>query len=306
MFLWKRFYVMDQASGDGAAGGGAAGAGAADGGSAGAGASAGAAGAGGDGAGAAAGQGPGAGASVLESGANGTPTEFIPEKYRVNKDDGTFDLEASSRKLAEAYTNAEKRIGSGDIPPKTADEYSVAVPDAFKESFDPKTDEGFKAFAGKMHGLGLTQKQLDGVMESYFEMAPKLVVGAAALDGASAKAQLEKVWAPQGGFDHQVRNAYQGAAAIAAKAGISIDDIMAPQGLGNNVQFLRMMAAIAPEFAEDTSTGGLTIGSATSEEQINELMMGEAYKNTRHPDHDKVSKQVKAFFDRKYGTAAVG
>ncbi|WP_407059333.1 hypothetical protein ACKZDW_04240 (plasmid) [Ralstonia syzygii subsp. celebesensis] len=306
MFLWKRFYVMDQAGGDGATGGGAAGAGAADGGSAGAGASAGAAGAGGDGAGASAGQGAGAGASVLESGANGTPTEFIPEKYRVNKDDGTFDLEASSRKLAEAYTNAEKRIGSGDIPPKTADEYNVAVPDAFKESFDPKTDEGFKAFAGKMHGLGLTQKQLDGVMESYFEMAPKLVVGAAALDGAAAKTQLEQVWASQGGFDHQVRNAFQGASAIAAKAGIPIDEIMAPQGLGNNVQFLRMMAAIAPEFSEDKSAGGTSMGGVSTEEQINELMMGEAYKNPRHPDNAKVSERVRLFFEKKYGTAAVG
>lgn len=76
------------------------------------------------------------------------------------KEDNTLDLEASSRKLADAYTAAEKRIGSGDIPPKSAEEYTVTVPDAFKESFDPKADEGFKAFSGKMHALGLTQKQM--------------------------------------------------------------------------------------------------------------------------------------------------
>ena len=222
------------------------------------------------------------------------------------KDDGSMDLDASSRKLAEAYANAEKRIGSGDIPPKSADEYSVTVPDALKDAFDPATDEGFKAFAGEMHELGLTQKQLDGVMKHYFDLAPKLVAGATALDATAAKTQLEQVWASQGGFDHQVRNAYQGASVLAQKAGLSIDEIMAPTGLGNNVQFLRLMAAIAPEFAEDKSAGGTSFGSATSEDQIFDLMRGEAYQNPRHADHDKVSKQVKAFFERKHGTAAAG
>src|SRR6478736_10297497 len=42
-----------------------------------------------------------------------TPTEFIPEKYRVTKDDGTLDIEASARKLAEAHGSLEKRLGSG-------------------------------------------------------------------------------------------------------------------------------------------------------------------------------------------------
>lgn len=253
---------------------------------------------------------PGAGAggdpaSLLAGGAAGAQTtDFMPEKYRVMKDDGTLDLEGSSRKLAEAYANAEKRIGGGDIPPKSADEYNVTVPDALKEAFDPKTDEGFKAFAGQMHELGLTQKQMDGVMAQYFELAPKLVAGASVLDATAAKTQLEQVWASQGGFDHQVRNAYQGAAVLAQKAGIDIDAIMAPTGLGNNVQFLRLMAAIAPEFAEDKSPGGQSMGGATTEDKVNEMMLSDAYKNPKHPEHEKVSATVRGFFERKYGKAA--
>ena len=291
--MWKRrFYPLMDAAGEGGDPGGGAGG---DGGAAGAGAGA------GEG-GAAAGGDP---ASLLAGGAAGAPTtDFIPEKYRVNKEDGALDLEASSRKLAEAYSAAEKRIGGGDIPPKTADEYTVTVPDALKEAFDPATDEGFKAFAGEMHALGLTQKQLDGVMKHYFDLAPKLVAGASMLDATSAKTQLKQVWASQGGFDHQVRNAYQGAAVLAQKAGLSIDDIMAPTGLGNNVQFLRLMAAIAPEFAEDKSHGGTSMGGATTEDKVNEMMMSDAYKNPKHPDHEKVSATVRSFFERKYGTAA--
>ena len=287
--MWKRrFYPLMDAAGEGGDPGAGAGG---DGGAAG----------GDPAAGAAAGGDP---ASLLAGGAAAAPADFMPEKYRVMKDDGSMDLDASSRKLAEAYANAEKRIGSGDIPPKSADEYSVTVPDALKDAFDPATDEGFKAFAGEMHELGLTQKQLDGVMKHYFDLAPKLVAGASMLDATSAKTQLEQVWASQGGFDHQVRNAYQGAAALAQKAGIAIGDIMAPTGLGNNVQFLRLMAAIAPEFAEDKSPGGTSMGGATTEDKVIEMMMSDAYKNPKHPEHEKVSATVRSFFERKYGTAA--
>ncbi|WP_342051990.1 MULTISPECIES: hypothetical protein [unclassified Cupriavidus] len=243
--------------------------------------------------------------SLLAGGAGGQTAEFIPEKYRVMKEDNTLDLEASSRKLADAYTAAEKRIGGGDIPPKSAEEYTVTVPDAFKDAFDPKADEGFKAFSGKMHALGLTQKQMDGVMEQYFTMAPQLVAGAAILDAGTVKADLTQEWAAKGGFDHQIRLSFQGAAALAQKAGMNIDEIMQPSRLGNNKDFLKLMAAIGPEFAEDTSAGGESMGGASTEAQINELMLGEAYKNPRHPDHEKVSKIVSAWFVKKHGTQAV-
>lgn len=288
---------MDQAGDAGASAGTGGGAGNAGAGAAGGAAAAGAAGA----------DGAGAGSSVLAGGAAAGSTQqtndFIPEKYRVTKEDGAFDLEASSRKLAEAYGHAEKRIGSGDVPPKTAEEYAVTVPDAFKEAFDPKTDEGFKAFAGKMHSLHLTQAQLDGVMESYFELAPKLVGGAQVLDANAVTEDLKKTWMTKAEFDRNITNSYSGAAAIAQKAGLSIDDVMDPiKGLGNNAMFIKLMAAIGPEFAEDASPGG---GEQFTQEDINTVMMSDAYRNPKHPDHAKISAQVKAYFERKHGTEAV-
>lgn len=290
MNRYIRFFLMDAAGEGGDPGAGAGGEGGAAGAAAGAGESGGAAG--------------GDPASLLAGGAAAAPNEFIPEKLRVMKDDGSLDIDASARKMADAYGALEKRVGGGDIPPKTADEYTVTVPDAMKEAFDPKTDEGFKAFAGKMHELGLTQKQLDGVMEQYFDLAPKLVAGATMLDTDAAKTQLEQVWASQGGFDHQVRNAFQGASILAQKAGIPVEEIMAPNGLGNNVHFLRLAAAIAPEFAEDKSPGGQSMGGATTEDKVNEMMLSDAYKNPKHPEHEKVSATVRGFFERKYGKAA--
>ncbi|CAJ0800758.1 hypothetical protein LMG18090_04042 [Ralstonia mannitolilytica] len=227
--------------------------------------------------------------------------DFIPEKYRVSKEDGTFDIDASARKLAEAYTNAEKRIGTGDLPPKSADEYTVTVPDAMKEAFDPATDAGFKDFATKMHGLGLTQKQLDGVMESYFAMAPQLVAGAAQLDGAASTAELKKAWATDADFNRNVRNAYVGAEAIARKAGMNMDAIMGGP-LGNDPTFIKLMAAIGPEFAEDIPPGGDVL--RTSDQDIKSLMQSEAYTNPKHPDNARVSAQIADYYKRKFGTEA--
>ena len=109
----NRHVWMDQAT-DGAEGGAG---GAAD--------TGGQAGAGGTGTGSSA-LASGAGASTATAGTAGA-FDWIPEKHRVTKEDGTFDLEASARKVAEAHGHLEKRFGSGDLPPKTPEEYAPKV-----------------------------------------------------------------------------------------------------------------------------------------------------------------------------------
>lgn len=271
---------MEQAGAEGAAGGGAAG----DGGAAGA---------------------AGAPGSVLAAGAAGAAegaagTDFIPEKLRVVKEDGSLDLDASSRKLAEAYGSLEKRFGSGEAPPKDASEYKITVPDALKEAFDPVTDEGMKGFLAGAHAAGLNQAQVDFVMGKYFEMAPQLAAGAAQYDTTTATAELKKTWATDADFNRNVRNAYVGTNAAAQKAGLDVAEIMNGP-LGNNPQFLRLMAALGPEFQEDPGAGG---ASMITQDDINSLLSSEAYSNPRHPDHAKVSAKIRAYFERKHGTEA--
>lgn len=247
------------------------------------------------------------GGSVMAAGAtsdgSGTSTaDRIPEKYRVNKEDGTFDLDASALKLSEAYANAEKRIGTGDLPPKTAEEYAVTVPEAFKEVWTPEEDASFKDFRTKAFEAGMTQKQLDLVMGQYFTMAPNLVAGATMLDEGAAIADLKKTWATEADFKRNVGNSYAGAKAIGEKAGIPIDTIMDPvKGLGNNPMFIRLMAAIGPEFAEDKAPGG---GQVMTQESIDTLMRSEAYTNPKHADYAKTSEKVRKYWERKAGTEA--
>lgn len=244
-------------------------------------------------------------ASLLSSGADPAatpPADFIPEKLRVMKEDGTLDMDASSRKLAEAYGSLEKRFGSGEAPPKDASEYKITVPDALKEAFDPATDEGMKGFLTGAHAAGLNQAQVDFVMGKYFEMAPQLAAGAAQFDATTATAELKKTWATDADFNRNVRNAYVGTNAAAQKAGLDVAEIMNGP-LGNNPQFLRLMAALGPEFQEDPGAGG---ASMVTQDDINTLLASEAYTNPRHPDHAKTSLKVKQYFERKHGTEAAG
>jgi len=242
--------------------------------------------------------------SLLATGAApGEPgtTDFIPEKLRVMKDDGTLDMDASSRKLADAYGALEKKMGTpGAAPPKDASEYTITVPDALKEAFDPATDEGMKGFLGKAHAAGMTQGQIDLVMESYFDMAPRLAAGAAEFDVQTATTELKKTWATDADFKRNVKNAYTATSVAAQKAGIDVNEIMSGP-LRNSPQFLRLMAALGPEFEEDPGAGGMTM---TSQEDIKALIASDAYKDPKHIDHAKVSEKIRQYYIRKHGNEA--
>jgi len=294
--MWKRRFVLCAPEGDGSSGGGGEGQGGTSGGGEGAPAGA-------EGNGAAAG---GDAASLLAQGAQQgvAAGDFIPEKFRVNKEDGSFDLEASSRKLAESYGNLEKHRGTDEVRPATAEEYQVQVPDALKDMFDPKNDAGTKEFLAKAHEAGFTQKQIDLAMSTWFDMAPKLLQGSAALDQTQATETLKKAWTNDGDFNRNVANAFRATAAAVERAGLSMDEVE-KAGLGNNPTFLRLMSALGHEFQEDSTPGTFEM-RATPQDDVETMMRSEAYTDPHHKDHARVSAAVRGFFERKHGTAPVG
>ncbi|WP_213768998.1 hypothetical protein [Caballeronia sp. dw_19] len=306
-----RYALMDEAGGAAGATGGVASGGATT-----AAAGAGTASTAGDGSGAAstasgagnAGTGTATGASALAAGstaATGTTPDFIPEKYRVTKDDGSLDVDASARKLADGYGELSKRFGSGDAAPKTAAEYAVVVPDALKEAVgDISADPMFTQFRDDMHGLGLSQKQFDGVMSRYFELAPKLAGGAAQLSTDTAVAALRETWKDEGEFKKQIGLSYQAADTIAKAAGMTYEDID-KAGLGNNPTFIKLMAAIGPEFSEGKPVEGAGGSTFTSDQAIKELMMSDANTNTKHPQHAATRAKIDAYYARKHGNTPV-
>ncbi|EDK8543073.1 hypothetical protein L8092_004908 [Salmonella enterica] len=258
---------------------------------------------GGNGGGENGGNNPGAGEpsgnSLLSTGA-GEPgaNDWLPEKFRVMGEDGKISIESSARKLAENYTHLEKRMGSGDAPPKTADDYAPKVEvEGFNwEEF--KADPRMQGFMKTAHAKGITNDQMSFILGEYAQRAPELAGGAAALDSEAATTQLREVWKTDAEFKQNIGLAFRAFNSLADDADKGrIDEI------GNNPMVIRMLAKVGAEMQEDAPAGG----DVNLEEQqtIRDLMKSPAYMDPKHADHERVSAKVKAYYQKRYGDQTV-
>lgn len=242
-------------------------------------------------------------ASVLSSAASTEP-KGIPEKYQVKNEDGTLNLEASSTKLAEAYANAEKRIGSGDLPPKAATEYEVKVPESLADVWKTDADPLLDAFKDKAFAAGMTQAQFDLVIDQYGQIAPGLVAGNAQLSAEDCTADLKKEWKTDADFTEGVKSAV---ATVKAYGGEEAAAIL--EKYGNDPQLIRLMSKIGKELGEDTA---LDAGQQLGGDTIESLLASPAYKDPKDPAHAAVSAKVSAYYaskaakDAKSGGTPIG
>lgn len=285
-------------------------AGAAGGGDGGTGAAAGAAGSGGAAAGAATGQqgaaaGAGAGSdaggaaaggagSALSAGNEWTP-QSIPEKFRVAGADGELDLAASLRKVDEHRSALEKRMGTGDIRPKTPDDYKLPDTDVFKGL---QLDEaGAKAFRQEAYDMGLTPKQYEAVMGKWATLAPELVNAGKAETVDTAVASLKEVW--KDNYDANIKASFSAAVKIGEAAGFTYEEV--DKAIGNNPVAIRMFAALSKEMGEDATpaaANGSTGGAAqTSHDYISNNWA--AYSDPKNPQHKAVTDRANALIARE-------
>lgn len=232
------------------------------------------------------------------------PNAWLPEKHRVFSEDGkTLNLEASARKVAEAYGHAEKRIGTGDVAPATATDYNVTVPEALADKIDGEElakAPDFMAFMGKMHGLGLTQKQLDGVTAELLERGVKMREGNAVMDSVECTAALKAVdgWKSDTEYNKQMGQAYQAAKAY---AGTNFEAIL--KDYGNDPRICQLLAAVGAELSEDRQASPEAQGQLT--ESLDTLMTSKAYLNDRDPQHAATMAKVNELQTRVAGSKPV-
>ncbi|MGQ4641957.1 hypothetical protein ACUIG5_09195 [Raoultella ornithinolytica] len=239
-----------------------------------------------------------AGTSLLSTGGEPGANDWIPEKYRVVGEDGKLNVEGSARKLADAYTHLEKRMGSGDTPPKTADEYAPKVEvEGFKwDEF--KADPRMQSFMKSAHAKGITNDQMGFILGEYAQLAPELVNGAAALDSEAAATQLRETWKTDAEFNKNIGLAFRAFNSLADDS-----DKGRMDEIGNNPMVIRMLAKIGAEMQEDAPAGGDV--NLEEQQSIRDLMKSPAYMDPKHADHDRVSAQVKAYYQKRYGDQTV-
>ena len=237
--------------------------------------------------------------SVLDSGAQ---PDYFPEKYQVKKEDGSLDLEQSSRKLAESYKHLETRLGSGDIPPKTADEYAVKLEGVEGFNWDEfKADEGTQSFLKGAHAKGLTNAQVEYVIGEYMKAAPGLVEGGVQLSQQDCAATLKAAWGDEQAMTQNVRASYRAAETFASEPGKPGNFAALQAKYGNDPDFIAFTANIGRELKEDNAiNGGAQVNEADFNIKAAELRAQLQALPAHDPKRPGVQAQLDAMYEQKY------
>lgn len=231
--------------------------------------------------------------------------DFIPEKYRTNKEDGSLDLEASSRKVAEAYKHLETRLGSGDAPPKSFEEYAPKVEVEGFNWDEFKADEGTQSFLKGAHAKGLTNDQVSFVIGEYMRVAPELVGGAAQLTQQDCTAALKAAWGDDAAVKQNVGASYRAAQAFASEGQAPGNFEALMSKYGNDPDFIAFTANIGKELREDSP---INAGSPVSDQdfavktselrnQLQALPLGD-------PKRAAVQQELDSLYNSRYNKPA--
>lgn len=210
----------------------------------------------------------------------------IPDKFMVKGADEQPDFKAIVEKIGQSYTHLEKRLGTGDLPPKTADEYKLEkyLPDGMEPN-----QEALKPILGGFHKLAMTQRQVQGVMSMFGE---QLGAGQAAETATreAGLAALKTAWGDT--YDQQIINAKAGRDAYTA-TDKELAAILATPKYANDPVVIKLLANVGADLNEDRPANTLDGAAA---ESIDEIRKSKAYTDTKDPGHaDAVRKVTDAY-----------
>lgn len=229
------------------------------------------------------------GAAPTPAPAEGAPVSPIPAKFQVKREDGSVDEVASAAKMGEAYTQLEKRLGTGDAPPATPEDYKPTIPEGLTiETL--KADPLYQGFLKGAHARGMTNQQVSYVLEALAERetarnSPEL-----------AEADLRATWPTDQQMQKGLADAFRATKAFGAVDQKRHERIEAK--FANDPDFLWLMAQIGKELQEDTSvTGGL---SSSEQSSLESLMASKAYHDSKDPQHAETVARVRSLYAKRY------
>lgn len=233
----------------------------------------------------------------------GTPqaiNEVIAEKFRVTKEDGSFDLEASTRKLAASYGELEKmKGGKTGAAPETPEGYEPKVEIEGFVWDDFKADPKMKGFLKGAHARGMSNDDLSWALSEYVAATQEIAAGTKLLTMDECQAALAEHWKTESERKAGISAAGKVTSALLSKAGLTFKQLE-ESGLADNPTFIRLLAPFAEELREDTIPPSAGTPGAGN---IDELLNSDAYKNPSHADHQKVSEQVRKHYEKVHGSA---
>lgn len=215
------------------------------------------------------------------------PLAWLPERFRVKGEGDALNFEESGKKVAQAYSELEKRMKDTGLPPETADKYEFKPPKGM-EALQLDGEMTTKAKQG-LHALGLSQKQYQGVMEMYVGSLNDMVERGTEIGAKKATEVLAKSW---GAPDSDQFKAQNGLAYKAFMAFADEGDKAELDKIGNNPVVLKILAKVGRELREDQVQAGQILAA----ESLEQLMKDPAYFNANDPRHAEVKAKVHRHF----------
>lgn len=210
----------------------------------------------------------------------------IPEKYHVKREDGSTDWEATALKQAQGYDSLAKRLGAGEAPPKTPEDYQLTLPDGI--SMDVlKNDAKFAGFLKGAHARGLNNAQVSWAISEFQQrMAPS---------PEEAELELRKDFTSDQALTQALQRSYR---ATATYAGNDETRARLDAKFGNDPDFIKLMARIGGELGEDAPPQGLSTAEA---ETLESLMSHPGYLDAKHPEHQRLVTRARVLYNKKTG-----
>jgi len=230
-----------------------------------------------------------------------TPADKIPEKFRTLKDDGTVDLEASSAKMAESYSYLEKKLGSGDAPPKSADEYQVTFSEDTPIAFeDIKDDPVMQDFMQGAHQHGLTNAQVSYVLDQYLKVLPSDIEAHSELRANDAIATLkETTWKDDASLKAGLSDAYR---AVSTVAGDDAEYLM--DKYGNDPAFIRFAAMFGNGMREDSAPQAMQMIPAEQFAEASQSITQQLMEmKSNDPRRAGLLRKQEEMYAKQYGNA---
>lgn len=219
--------------------------------------------------------------------------KHVPSKY-WDAEKGVVRDEQAFKSLGELETRM-RVIG---LPPKTADEYKYEIPKevaALGIETDPRVDAEFKKGALEQ---GLTQKQYEWMLGTWYKQLPHLADQVAQFSEESCQAELVKVYKTPEAATAATKRAYRAFSAYAKPEEMAMID-----KIGNIPVVIQVLERIGKELGEDP---GINPEAILDGESLATLMRGKEgdtdapYWNPSDPRH----KETKAKVMRHHEAAA--
>lgn len=234
------------------------------------------------------------------------PQEFKFAEKVVVKNGEAIDWEATARNSEKGRQHLETRLGSGDGPPATAADYKLNLSTELAEKVDPAElakSADFKAMQTNLHALGLSQKQMDGVVSELIGQGLKMQAEAPIMAEAECVAALRQVdgWKSETEYKSKMGAAFR---TVKAFAGSPENEQAILQRYGNDPLMCQVLAKIGAELTEDRQASPEAM--AQVQESMDQLMNHPSYLNQNHPQHADTVAKVEALTARQVGNRPVG